>query len=124
LVLCVAVRVSKGRADDLSPIEPIWIEAGCLLADWFIQERLRIEAGWKGMDSGKPTLVDKVYKALREAGAAGLTKSELWGKVGKATPKGALDDALKSLGESGLAEQVFCPTGSNKPTELWRAKGV
>ena len=117
LVLCMADRVSRGRADDLSPIEAIWIEAGCLLADWFIQERLRIEAGWKGMDSGKPTLVDKVFIALRTAGAAGMTKTQLYELAGKATKKTVLDAVLLYLIGKGLVRKETVPPKGGPPSE-------
>ena len=129
-ILCVSDRVQRGHGGDCSPIEERRVRAGCTLADWHIYENARVLEVLSQGDAanpGKPakrTLIEKVSTALRAAGTAGLTKTQLFGVVGKATPKGALDDALKSLGESGIAEQVPCPSGSNRPTELWRAKGV
>ncbi len=96
--------------------------AGCLLADWLIQERGRIEAGWKGMGSGKPSLADKISAALRAAGPAGLTKSELWAKVGGATPKSNLDGALDALAKQGLAILEAEPSGG-RVGERWRWAG-
>ena len=125
LILCVSDRVQRGHGGGLAPIEARWVEAGCQIADWFIQERLRIEAGWKGMDSGKPTaftpLVDKVSIALRTAGAAGMTKTQLYELAGKATKKTVLDAVLLYLIKKGEARKETVPPNGGPPTELYLA---
>ncbi len=59
LVLCVSDRVFRGHGHDTSPIEAIWIEAGCIIADWFIYERARVEALLGSDEPGKVTLADQ-----------------------------------------------------------------
>ena len=122
LILCVSDRVQRGHGGDLSPIEARWVEAGCQIADWFIYERERVEGLLASKGSGKPSLADKISAALRAAGPAGLTKSELWAKVGGATPKSNLDGALDALAKQGLAILEAEPSGG-RVGERWRWAG-
>lgn len=65
-------------------------------------------------------LSDKLWTALRQAGGAGLTRSDLRGVVGKHVRGADLTRALQGLGAAGLAT-VEREQTSGRPAERWRA---
>ncbi|MCY2944673.1 MAG: DUF3987 domain-containing protein, partial [Planctomycetota bacterium] len=125
LILCVSDRVQRGHGGDLSPIEARWVAAGCIIADWFIQERERVEGLLASTTPVKPTtfvpLMDKVLVALRTAGAAGMTKTQLYELAGKATKKTVLDSVLLHLMGKGSVRKETVPPNGGPPTELYLA---
>ena len=125
LIVCVSDRVQRGHGGDLSPIEGRWVEAGCQIADWFIYERERTEGLLASTTPVKPIafvpLMDKVSIALRTAGAAGMTKTQLYELAGKATKKTVLDAVLLYLIGKGLVRKETVPPNGGPPTELYLA---
>jgi len=125
LILCVSDRVQRGHGGDLSPIETRWVAAGCMIADWLIYERERVEGLLASTTPVKPTafvpLMHKVFIALTTAGAAGMTKTQLYELAGKATKKTVLDAVLLYLIGKGLVRKETVPPNGGPPTELYLA---
>ena len=121
LVFCVADRISKNR-EDLSPVEPIWMEAGILSCQWWIKERARVEALLNAADPGAVSLADKIGVALRAAGPEGLSKTQISERLGRNFSRVEIDSGLMVLKNQSLAVFEHKETGG-RPLEVWRAVG-
>lgn len=73
-----------------------------------------------GNKLGNPT-ADKLFAAIRAAGAAGISRTKLSAALGRNTPAAAIEAALDLLLGAGLVTRESTGQGKQE-TEIWRVK--
>jgi hypothetical protein len=65
-------------------------------------------------------IADEILRALRQAGDAGMTRTQIRDLFGRNVGVNRMEMALSTLARCGKAKMVFSSTGG-RPAEIWKA---